>query len=680
VTREPAKSMDAAPPGRLRVLLCALLLLVVNIVITATLFGVEYSAYNASIEGTFIAIPRIMAKYPGQWSWWPFWNVGMPFEVSYLPFTHWIVAAFTLLSGLSAARSFHIVSAAIYAGTAVCVFWMALELSRRLMVSWMAALAYSCVSVSSLMVPVFASDGGGALNLRRLQVLVFYGESPHTAALALLPVAIVCFSRALTMREVKWKILAGVLAAFVVLSNAFGIVMLPVALLCWLMAFPSRPWWKRPLIAAAIGIVSYGWISPWLSPAMIRAIRANSLTTGGDFRYKVASWVALAAIGAGFLVLWLAMRRYKASAHLQFFALFGYVPTAIVMTWSFWDIAVLPQPHRYELEMDLALLLAIVFAGAALLDRLPARVRTAVVAVAGAGLALQFVHSVVYARNLIRSVEPSQLSEYRIARWLDQNRPGDRAFVSGSGSFLYNVFTDNPQVTGGHNQHTVNTFVPIVGYTVYTGMNAGDRDAEYSIFWLKAFGAHAISVPGPESSDYFKPFVHPHKFDGVLPLLWRDRGDSIYEVPSRSLSLAHVMQASAIVTRTPIHGLDIAPAEPYVAALDDPTYPLATFQWKSMSQAEIRATVDRGQVISVQVTYEQGWEAWANGRRLTVRGDALGQIVIEPKCTGPCRITLSYKGGKERVITRTMSLAAMLVAIVFGWRGWRRARDSAGAS
>src|SRR5665811_2615980 len=77
---------------------------------------------------------------------------------------------------------------------------------RRLMVSWMAALAYSCVSVSSLMVPIFASDGGGALNLRRLQVLVFYGESPHTTVLALLPVAIVCFSRALTTREVKWKI------------------------------------------------------------------------------------------------------------------------------------------------------------------------------------------------------------------------------------------------------------------------------------------------------------------------------------------------------------------------------------------------------------------------------------------------------------------------------------------
>jgi len=672
VTGEHAKSIDAVRPGRLRVLLCALLLLVVNIAIAATLFGVEYSAYNGSIEGTFIAIPRIMAKYPGQWNWWPFWNGGLPFETAYLPFTHWVVAAFSLLSGFSAARAFHIVSAGIYVFSALAVFWMALELSRRLVVSLMAALAYSCVSASALLLPAIAADAGGALNLRRLHVLVFYGESPHTAALALLPVAVVCFSRALTTREVKWKILAGVLAACVVLCNAFGIVALPLALLCWLMAFPSGPWWKRPLTTAAIGIVSYAWISPWLSPAMIRAIRANSLTTGGDFRYKLASWVALAAIGAGFLLLWFAMRRYKASSHLQFFALFGYVPTAIVMTWYFCNIAVIPQPGRYQLEVDLVLLLAVVFAGAAILDRCPLRMRTAVVALAAAGLALQIVHSVVYARHLIRAVAPASLGEYRIAKWLDKNRPGQRAYISGSAAFLYNVFTDNPQLSGGHDQHTVNTFIPIVSFTIYSGMNAGDRDAEYSIFWLKAFGAHAISASGPGSNDYFKSFVHPHKFDGVLPLLWRDRGDSIYEVPSRSASLAHVIPSSAVVTRTPIHGLDIAPVEPYVAALDDPAYPLATFQWKSLSEAEIRATVDRGQVIAVQVTHEQGWEAWANGRRQTVRGDALGQMVIEPECSGPCEISLRYTGGKERLITRAMSLAALLVAIAFGWRGRRR--------
>src|ERR1035437_10927988 len=110
---------------RLWVLLCVSVLLIVNLIIAALLFGVEYSAYNGSIEGTFIAIARVMAKHPGQWNWWPLWNAGMPFENTYLPLLHWIVAAFSVLTGLPAARSFHIVTAGMYVCSAVAVVWVA---------------------------------------------------------------------------------------------------------------------------------------------------------------------------------------------------------------------------------------------------------------------------------------------------------------------------------------------------------------------------------------------------------------------------------------------------------------------------------------------------------------------------------------------------------------------------
>ncbi|HEY9140429.1 MAG TPA: hypothetical protein VIN93_06025 [Bryobacteraceae bacterium] len=651
--------------------LSVLLLVLVNLLIVAKLFGVEYSSYTGSIEGTFIAIPRIMAKYPGQWQWWPFWNGGLPFECAYLPFTHWLVAGFSLLTRLSAARSFHIVTAAIYLGSAPAVFWMALELSRRLGASLIAALTYSSVSASALLVPAIAVDAGGALNLRRLQALVFYGESPHTVALALLPVAVVCFSRALTTRQVKWQLLAGGASACVVLSNAFGIVMLALALLCWLMAFPQRPWWKAPLTVAAIGFLTWCWISPWLSPSMIRAIHANAATTGGDYRYTERTWIALALVAAGFLLLWLVLRLGKAPSHLRFFLLLGYVPTAIVMTGYFGNAAIIPQPTRYQLDMDLVLPLAIVFAGASILDRIRARARFAVSAVVVAALAFQTVHSALFAQELIRSAEPGGLSWYQIASWLDTHRQGERAFISGSASFWYNDFTDNPQLLGGHDQHTVNTFLPIVRFTIYSGMNAGDRDAEYSIFWLKAFGTHLISVPGSDDP-YKSALVHPRKFDGVLPLLWRSQAGSIYEVPARSSSLAHVIPAAAVVTRTPVHGLDIAPVEAYVAALEDPAFPPAAFRWKNLSEAEIDATVSPGQVIGVEVTYERGWEAWANGKPQRVFGDAIGQMVIEPDCLGPCRISLRYTGGWEHRATRAMSLAAMLLAMVLGWRRRRK--------
>jgi hypothetical protein len=143
-------------------------------------------------------------------------------------------------------------------------------------------------------------------------------------------------------------------------------------------------------------------------------------------------------------------------------------------------------------------------------------------------------------------------------------------------------------------------------------------------------------------------------------------------VPARSASLAHVIPASAIVTRTPLHGLDIAPVEAYVAALDDPAYPPATFEWHGMSEAEIEATLKPGQVIGVQVTYERGWEAWVNGKPQRVIGDAIGQMVIEPDCEGACQVLLRYTGGWQHRATRTMSVGAMLVAMVWGWKGRRK--------
>src|ERR1039457_2643857 len=96
-----------------------------------------------------------------------------------------------------------------------------------------------------------------------------------------------------------------------------------------------------------------------------------------------------------------------------------------------------------------------------------------------------------------------------------------------------------------------------------------------------------------------------------------------------------------------------------------------------MSEAEIEATLRPGQAISVQVTYERGWEAWANGKPQRVLGDAIGLMVIEPDCLGPCQVSLRYTGGWEHRATRAMSLAAMLVGIAVGGRGRRRRNQTA---
>ncbi len=102
---------------------------------------------------------------------------------------------------------------------------------------------------------------------------------------------------------------------------------------------------------------------------------------------------------------------------------------------------------------------------------------------------------------------------------------------------------------------------------------------------------------------------NPSKFDGLLPLIWREGGESVYQVPLRTPSLAHVIPSSAVVSRRPIHGLDVADVQTYVAALEDPGNPPASVQWLTPEHARILASVDEGQVISMQMSYDRDWIA-----------------------------------------------------------------------
>ena len=246
--------------------------------------------------------------------------------------------------------------------------------------------------------------------------------------------------------------------------------------------------------------------------------------------------------------------------------------------------------------------------------------------------------------------------------------------VSGDTSTWFNVFSDNPQLGGEHEPFSPNLMADIAVYTIYTGENAGDRDAEYSVLWLKAYGCHAISVPGPRSRVDYRPFRNPRKFDGVLPLLWHDEDDSIYAVPQRSHSLAHVIPADADVTRPPIHGLDTSQVARFVAAMENPALPLADFSWQWGTRARISTQAHPGQVVAVQVSYDRGWVATANGRPAAVTRDGIGLITLHPSCDGRCEIELSFDGGAQRKTCLGLSALVMFGVAAAGTLGRVRGR------
>ena len=176
-------------------------------------------------------------------------------------------------------------------------------------------------------------------------------------------------------------------------------------------------------------------------------------------------------------------------------------------------------------------------------------------------------------------------------------------------------------------------------------------------------------MPGPNSNDHYHAVVNPNKFDGRLPLVWREAGDSIYRVQLRSTSLAHVIPHSAVVSRRPIHGLDVAPLGPYLAALDDPSAPSASLSWANPDEGRIVTKMTASDVISVQITYDPGWRARVAQQPVPLHADALGFMVIDPHCSGECTVDLQFSGGLERGITLAVSL--MSAAILLGMLFWR---------
>ncbi len=636
------------------------IILILNIALVAKLFHVAYSAYLGSNEGTFIAIARQVAAHLGDLRWWPQWYCGMPFQNTYLPLLPLLTAAFSLLTGHSAALAFHQVCAVFFSAGPVCLYFMAWRMTQQPGTSFAAALAYSLLSPCAWLFPMIRADLGSPWHLRRLHILAFYGEGPYTAALAFLPLAILFLYLAITERRLWHQVLAGVFLAATVLANAFGAVLVAIIAVSLLAVIDTRHFWRNAGLLLVIGVLSYAAISPLLPPSVIAAISSNSPSADGDYRFTLRSLAGVAVMAAGFLILWWTTRK-AGSPFLRFLLLFAFLTTAIVSLGSA-HVYVLPQPQRYQIAMDMALCLLVVFSAEMLLRSAPKLVPWVVMVCLLAALPL-LRHDLNYAHRLIQATDITTTAPYRVARWMDENLYGQRVMVGGSYSFYFNDFTDTPQLLGGHYPMLPNAIMRIANFTLYTGTNTA-RDGQVSVMWLKALGAHAIAVPGPHSSEYYKPFANPRKFEGLLPVLWREGDDTIYALPSRSNSLAHVIAADSVVRHAPHTGLETTEIERYVKAMDDPSLPEAQFVWQDRHTAVIDAQLKPQQVVSVQVTYSPGWRAAVNGAPLSVNKDGLGLIVLEPACQSRCEITLVYDGGLEWRATCLASLAAF--AIVLG--------------
>lgn len=632
-----------------------LLLLALNTFIVRRLFVTEFTRHMNSNEGTFMSISRFLLSDWPHVAWYPRWFNGIPFQNTYSPMLQFVDAGFAGLAHTSTALAFHAVTAFFYALGPPLLFLFAWKLSGLLETSLSAALLYSLFSPSAIF-PLVYFDIFGWRHARRLHTLVHYGEGAHNVALSLFPLALLLLYFAITRRRIHWYVASGACCGVVVLFNAFGATDLALGGACLLLAF-SRQLRPRDMLAlGATALVSYLWISPLLYPSLIQILRVNSQSVAGDYHYTPLSRAMLVLVTACLLGLWYATRGIE-SRFDRFTVLFGFLFTAIPALSVWANISLVPQPDRYHLEMEMALCLLAIFMARYLVARLNRNIRIAVLLLFAAFCVRQTIAYSRYAHKLIQPIDITATIEYKMARWIDRNIPGMRTMVSDEGGTWFNVFTDNPQLSSGHDPFSPNWWVEAAVYAIYGGETQGH---EASVAWLKAFGCHAITVPGPGSRQTYKPFRRPAKFDGVLPVLWHEEDDTIYGVPQRSKSLAHVIPASAAIHHAPENGVDLTEINPFVGAMEDSKLPLADLKWLRADRAHISAPVQLGQVVAVQVTYDPGWTATANGQPASVTRDGIGLMTLHPHCSGACEIDLAFGQGPERTICW---LASLLVTV-----------------
>jgi hypothetical protein len=639
-----------------------------NVYICRDLFRTEYLHHMDSIEGSYIGISRYILAHPRDLTWFPLWYGGIPFQNTYPPLLHILVAGTAWLFRISPALAHHIVGGAFYCLGPVALMFLAYALSKNLALSFASGLVYSLLSPSALLMPSVGADGGVWGHPRRLQALVGYGEGPHVSAMTLLLFAILALHLAIEKRTPLRVLAAAVTLATVALTNWLGAFALTIGCASYLLARLGEDsrWLRQLAVSAGIGLLAYGLAAPWIPPSTILAIQRNAQFTVGRYpmgirQVEYAGLLLVAGAGLSWILI-----KSQASLCVRFSSYFLLVMAALPLPSEWFHVYLMPQPDRYHLELEIAVCLVLVFGLGPYVMKAPWKLRAALAAIlsiAGVSQAREF-HK--YERGIARGIDIHQTVEYESARWLQEHLPNRRIFAQGSVRFWLNAFSDSPQTGGGFDQGLLNSEIPMIQF----GIPFVPGDGVNAAMWLRLFGAKAVVVSGPPSRDSYPENWHdPNKFRNVLPELWRNGGDAIYGVPQRSESLAHVILPADVVARPAINLFDSEPSRRLDAALENPALPIADFEWKSQAEAAISAVLQPQHVVLVQITYHPGWRAVVNGSPRPIRRDGLGFLIVEPQCSGPCQIRLLYDGGTEmRVAHWASAITAILLLIACAWQ------------
>ena len=632
----------------------AVLLLWLNAYVCREMFF-HYTPHMNSMQGFWIALARHAGAGWFRSAWWRFWDCGAPVEFVYAPLVPALSALVSAIRGIPRDAGFQAVSGLVYCVGPVTLFVMAWLLTRAPGRAFAAAVFYSLVSPSQLIVPDAQFSIQHLWDARRLYLTAVWDETPHMAALAILPLVILFLSLSLRKRRPIYYAAATLSIAVCSLASDFGPVITAMASVCLLFVLDRRDFLRNLVVIAGIGLFSYAICCPFLSPSNVSSIGEAS----GGGSWNAGSFTALAIVATGWALLWHYLPRWTRDWRLQFFALFAWLTGSVPLMAAYLNRQFLPQPGRYKVELEFSAALLIVFATRSLFSRIPRPLQACLLFLFVALAGEQTVAQRKFAKAILAPADVAQTIEYRTSIWVRDHLPGVRVMLPGSIGQWADAFADIEQLAGGSWSVAYNPVQQRAVAAIY------NEDARVSIAWLKAFGAGAVVVSGPKSQEFWKQFAHPTKFDGLLPALWSEDDVTVYRIPRRTESLAHVIPESALVRRPPSSPGDTDEVQQYVAALEDESLPTAEFRWENGNRIHIRTTARLGQTVSVQITHHPGWHAKANGVARPLNADGLGLMWLQPGCDGPCDVQLDFDGGTELKLCHRLSMVALAALLIF---------------
>lgn len=644
-------------------LVIALFLFALNVLLNLPLFRSGALPYRDSIELGYSSMTRFYYLHPNPFGWNPFQYCGLPTQFIYLPGLQYISATLAHLLPIDPAYLYRLLASTLACLGPSTAFLFIVYFTRQRGWALAAALSYTLFSPLYGMVATIDRDRTNVQLPWRLLVLVKYGEGPHNAGLALLPLALIALWETCTNPKYWRLFLTAILLAFIALINWVAALALAFCALTMALTAIRLPNFRLTRMLLA-GFLAYGLACFWLTPTLIRTIAFNWPADAFNYHLQAKQEWLLFGLAAGLVLIRLAFHFLYPDERFTCFVVLNTFGFGWVVLW-FYDggVNTLPESRRYALEFELFLVIA-VFEYFRLLLRRPRPVAIFCTIVpmlffidAGRAQVTRYVTQGFARRNPF-PVEAS--IEHRLATRLASLKPQGRVFVSGGTRFRLNAWYEIPQVGGGFESGLRSRTPLTLAYQVRTGINsAPGQETADAILALRTMGVEYIVVHGPKSREHYRDFKNPLKFEGALELVHREEDDSIYRVPYRSL--AHLIKPGEQL-EWPADS-KLPRLAPYVAAMDDPARSKLTTSWLSSTQVRISGPIDPQTVVALPISYDPGWSASHGDRPVKVYRDNLGFMMLSAFPNPGHDLILTYRGTPEQYAFAALSALIWLAAL-----------------